>query len=48
MTAAAHYIHPRNAVTYLSIPAGLLAIVAARDARSWSLARSGPRLRMPW
>jgi phosphatidylserine synthase len=37
MTAAARYIHPSNAVTYLSILAGLLAIVAARDARSWSL-----------
>jgi CDP-diacylglycerol--serine O-phosphatidyltransferase len=38
MTAAARYFHPRNAVTYLSILAGLLAIVTARDAGSWSLA----------
>jgi CDP-diacylglycerol--serine O-phosphatidyltransferase len=38
MTGAARYIHPSNGVTYLSILAGLLAIVAAREARSWSLA----------
>jgi CDP-diacylglycerol--serine O-phosphatidyltransferase len=38
MSAAARYIHPSNAVTYLSILAGLMAIVAARDAGSWSLA----------
>lgn len=38
MTGAARYIHPSNTVTYLSILAGLLAIVAAREAASWSLA----------
>jgi CDP-diacylglycerol--serine O-phosphatidyltransferase len=38
MTGAARYIHPSNGVTYLSILAGLLAIVAAREAGSWSLA----------
>jgi len=38
MTTAARYIHPSNALTYVSILAGLLAIVAAHDARSWSLA----------
>ena len=38
MTGAARYIHLSNGVTYLSILAGLLAIVAAREARSWSLA----------
>ncbi len=37
MTAAARYIHPCNAVTYLSILAGLLAITSAH-AGSWSLA----------
>jgi CDP-diacylglycerol--serine O-phosphatidyltransferase len=38
MTSAARYIHPSNAVTYVSILAGLLAIVAAHEARSWSIA----------
>lgn len=38
MTSAARYLHPRNTLTYLSILAGLLAIVTAHDAGSWSLA----------
>lgn len=32
------YLHPCNAVTYASLLAGVLAIVAARELESWSLA----------
>jgi CDP-diacylglycerol--serine O-phosphatidyltransferase len=38
VTAATRYIRPSNAVTYASILAGLLAIFAARDRRSWAIA----------
>ena len=36
--SAAQYLHPSNLVTYLSLLAGLLAIVAAKDLGSWSVA----------
>jgi len=36
--SASAYFHPSNAVTYLSLLAGLLAVVTAKEWRSWSAA----------
>src|SRR5262249_60817717 len=36
--AASAYFHPSNAVTYLSLLAGLLAVAAAKEWQSWSAA----------
>jgi CDP-diacylglycerol---serine O-phosphatidyltransferase len=36
--SAARYVHPSNLLTYLSVAAGLMAIVAAGELRSWSVA----------
>ena len=38
MTSPARYLHVSNGLTYASLLAGLLAIVAARELKSWSLA----------
>src|SRR2546428_640490 len=40
--SASAYFHPSNAVTYLSLLAGLLAVVTAKEWRSWAAARGGP------
>ncbi len=37
-TGPARYVHASNGVTYLSLLAGLLAVVTAREWRSWSAA----------
>ncbi len=37
-TGPTRYVHASNAVTYLSLLAGLLAVVTAREWRSWSAA----------